>query len=165
MGQITATRNLVAIKVVRHAGQLLWRCNGRNGVSNHQPHDCLLNRLFRHRSKKTSKLRVNGLCAGNSPVTGEFLAQMAITAENVSISWRHHDWYGAYLAPAFIRYDTANSEYDNKMNIYSYNMHVFVWQYIIISLFLGQDGKAQNIEWLLSTHNKLPNNEHWGKIR
>ena len=29
--------------------------------------DCLLNRLFRCRSKKTSKLRVTGLCAGNSP--------------------------------------------------------------------------------------------------
>ena len=29
------------------------RQNGRDGVSNHQPHDCLLNRLFRHRSKKT----------------------------------------------------------------------------------------------------------------
>ena len=31
---------------------------------NHQPHDCLLNHLFRHKSKKTSKLRVTGLCAG-----------------------------------------------------------------------------------------------------
>ena len=48
---------------------LKWRHNGRDGVSNHQPHDCLLSRLFRHRSKKTSKLRVTGLCAGNSPVT------------------------------------------------------------------------------------------------
>ena len=37
------------------------------GVSNHQPHGCLLNRLFRRRSKKTSKLRVTGLCVGNSP--------------------------------------------------------------------------------------------------
>ena len=46
---------------------LQWRHNGRNGVSNHQPHDCLLNRLFRRRSKKPSKLRVTGLCAGNSP--------------------------------------------------------------------------------------------------
>ena len=36
-------------------------------------------------SKKTSKLRVTGLCAGNSPVTGEFPAQMASNAENVSI--------------------------------------------------------------------------------
>ena len=44
-----------------------WRHNDHDGVSNHQPHGCLLNRLFRRRSKKTSKLRVTGLCAGNSP--------------------------------------------------------------------------------------------------
>ena len=37
-----------------------------------------------------SKLRVTGLCAGNSPVTGEFPAQMASNAENISIWWRHH---------------------------------------------------------------------------
>ena len=35
--------------------------------SNDQPHGCLLNRLFGRRSKKTPKLRVTGLCAGNSP--------------------------------------------------------------------------------------------------
>ena len=28
---------------------------------------------------------------GNSPGTGEFLAQMASNAENVSIWWRHHE--------------------------------------------------------------------------
>ena len=44
----------------------------------------------RHRSKKTSKLRVTGLYEGNSPVTGEFPAQMASSAESVSIGWRHH---------------------------------------------------------------------------
>ena len=47
---------------------LQWRHNGRDGFSNHQHQDCLLNRLFRRRSKKTSKLRVTGLCEGNSPV-------------------------------------------------------------------------------------------------
>ena len=46
---------------------LLWRHNDHDGVSNHQPHGCLLNCLFRRRSKKTSKLRVTGLCVGNSP--------------------------------------------------------------------------------------------------
>ena len=54
------------------------------------------NLLFRRRSKKISKLRVTGLCEGNSPVTGEFPAQMASNAENVSIWWRHHvvaSWY------------------------------------------------------------------------
>ena len=36
-------------------------------------------------------LRATGLCAGNSPGTGEFPAQMASNAENVSIWWRHHE--------------------------------------------------------------------------
>ena len=69
---------------------LRWRHNEHNRVSNHQPHDCLLNRLFRRRSKKTSKLHITGICEGNSPVTGEFPAQRASNAENVSIWWRHH---------------------------------------------------------------------------
>ena len=47
-------------------------------------------------AKKPSKLQVTGLCEGNSPVigefiTGEFPAQRASNAENVSIWWRHHD--------------------------------------------------------------------------
>ena len=42
---------------------LKWHHYGRDGVSNH----CLFNRLFRLRSKKTSKLRVTGLCVGNWP--------------------------------------------------------------------------------------------------
>ena len=46
---------------------LHWRHNDNDGVSNHQPHGCLFNCLFRRRSKKTSKLRVTGLCVGNSP--------------------------------------------------------------------------------------------------
>ena len=70
---------------------LQWRHNGPDGVSSHQPHACLLNRLFRRRSKKTSKFIVTGLCAENSPVTSEFPAQMASYAENVSIWWRHHE--------------------------------------------------------------------------
>ena len=45
----------------------------------------------RRRSKKTTKLRVTGLCAWNSPVTGEFPAQMASNAEIVFIWWRHHE--------------------------------------------------------------------------
>ena len=73
--------------------------NGRDGVSNHQPHECLLNRLFGYWSMKTSKIRVTGLCAGNSPVTGEFPAQMVSDAENISIWWRHHvyKWNGNYM--------------------------------------------------------------------
>ena len=50
---------------------LQWRHNGRHGVSDHQAHGCLLNRLFRHRSKKTSKLRVTGLCAAFPRTNGQ----------------------------------------------------------------------------------------------
>ena len=55
---------------------LHWRHNGRDGVSNDQPHDCLLKRLFRRRSKETSKLRVT------AARTGEVPAQMASNVEN-----------------------------------------------------------------------------------
>ena len=69
---------------------LQWRHNERDGVSDNQPHDCLLNHLFRGRSKKLSKLCVTGLRARKWPVTGEFPAQSTSNAENVSIWWRHH---------------------------------------------------------------------------
>ena len=76
---------------------LQWRHNDLDGVSNHQPHDCLLKRLFTHRSKKTSKLRVTGLCVGNSPVAGELSTQRATNADNASIWWRHHNYTGVKL--------------------------------------------------------------------
>ena len=81
----------VVWKAWKSFGPLQWRHNEHHGVSNHQPGDCLLNRLFRRKSKKTSKLRVTGLCEGNTPVIFEFPAQRASNTENVSIWWRHHD--------------------------------------------------------------------------
>ena len=81
--------NKIKKRISQHS--LQWRHNGRNSVSNHQPHDGLFNRLFRRRSTKTSKLRVTGLCAGTSPES-EFPAQMVSNAEGVSIWWRHHVW-------------------------------------------------------------------------
>ena len=91
---------------------LQWRHNEVAGVSNHQPHDCLLNRLFRRRSKKTLKLRVTGLCVGNSPATGEFPAQRASNAENVSIWWRHHDRHSL----------------DNLLHVYIHSMDIDRYQ-------------------------------------
>ena len=70
----------------------LQSVNKRDGVSNHRRLDCLLNCFMGRRSKKTSKLRVTGLCGGNPPVTGGFPSQRASNAENVSIWWRHHEY-------------------------------------------------------------------------
>ena len=72
--------------------RILWRHNERDGVSNPRRLDCLLNRLFRRRSKKTSKLCVTCLCEGNPPVTGGFPSQRASNAENISTLWRHHEY-------------------------------------------------------------------------
>ena len=40
---------------------LRWRRNGRDGVSNHQPHDCLLNSLLRKHQSPTSLAYVRGI--------------------------------------------------------------------------------------------------------
>ena len=91
----SAASEAVRIKTWR---TLQWRHNERDGVSNHQSHDCLFNRLFRHRSKKIPKLCVIGVCAENSLVTGEFPTQRTSNAENLSIWWRHHAMSEIYSA-------------------------------------------------------------------
>ena len=69
--------------MVGYLSALQWRPNGSDSVSNQQSQYFLLNRLFRRRWKETSKPRVTGLCAGNSPGTGE------LCSHYVSIWWRH----------------------------------------------------------------------------
>ena len=123
-----------------------WRHNGRDGVSNHQPHDFLVRRLFRRRSKKTSKLRVIGLCAGNSPVSGVFPAQSASNAENVvrlmtsSCSWRG-------LLVKYIALDlmiTLHTTYAN-LNFTCCYIHV-LWNFInACNGILWKDGDALRI--------------------
>ena len=115
---------------------LLWRYNGHDGVSNHQPHDCLLNLLFRRRSKKTSKLRVTGLCEGNSPVTGEFPAQRASKTENVSIWWRHH------------------GEWLQVLN--SYNLHIVQTPCCIYAGLLSQSSVTSRSWWVRLPWNHCP---------
>ena len=105
-------RQTMMPSLVRVVTSLQRRHNERDVVSNHQPHDCLLNCLFRRTSKKTSKLRVTGLCVGNSPGTGEFPAQMASYAEKISILWRHHAmWNIVFHTPIILlrlKWDGAN---------------------------------------------------------
>ena len=110
-----------------HLLSLQWRHDERDGDSNHQPHDCLLNRLFRRRSKKTPKLGVTGRCAGNSPVTGEFPAQMASDAENVSIWWRHHGIYGQKVLSYVLQSLRTFSRY---YDVYFYK-HYMLYNHVV----------------------------------
>ena len=66
---------------------LQWRHNERDGVSHHWRIYRLLKILFMHRSKKTPKLRVTGLCEGNPPVSGGFPSLRDSNLEDVSIWW------------------------------------------------------------------------------
>ena len=92
---------------------LLWRHNERDGVSMQQRLDCLFNRLFWRRSKKTSKLRVTGRCEGNSPVTGEFPSQRPVTRNfdvffelrlNKRLSKQSWDWWCETLSRSLWRH-------------------------------------------------------------
>ena len=72
------------------------RHNERHGVLYHEYLDCFVNRLFRHKSKKISKLYITGLCGGgggggggNPPETGVFNSQGASNTEHIS-SWLRH---------------------------------------------------------------------------
>ena len=69
---------------------LQWRHNERTDVSNHQPRDCLLNRLFKVQIKENIKAPRHWPLWGE--FTGVFPAQRASNVENVSIWWRHHVW-------------------------------------------------------------------------
>ena len=46
---LTFTAQVITYAI--YAGTLRWRHKGRDGVSYHQPHACLLNRLLGGRSK------------------------------------------------------------------------------------------------------------------
>ena len=73
-------------------------------------------------STKTSKLRITDLCAGNSPVIGEFPAQRASNMENVSIWWRHHDIRILKQQNDRTHYTTAINQYVSVRD-YSHTSH------------------------------------------
>ena len=83
-----AERYPVRQMIIRNT--LQWRHNERDGVSNHQPHHCLLSRLFKAQIQESIKAPRHWPLCGDSPVTGEFPAQRTSNVENVSIWWRHH---------------------------------------------------------------------------
>ena len=126
---------------------LRWRHNGPVSVSNHQPHGCLLNRLFRRRSKKTTKLRVAGLCVGNSPGTGEFPTQMASNAENVSIWWRHHEirllndqvwWRPCIISVNGVSFHSFRPRHFYFLCLYTSLLHLYIYIVIIIIIIKYQ---------------------------
>ena len=105
-----------------------------DAVSNHQHLDCLFNCLFRHKSKKTSKPCVTGLCEGNPPVNGGLLSQRASNAENVSIRWRHH------VSSRIHKYNSDHIfgwrfRYAVRPKNCTHNLHIPVFCYGIVTVY------------------------------
>ena len=78
------------------------------------------------RPKKTLKLRVAGLCGGNSPVTREFPTQRASNAENVSTWWRHHG-----IALQLLSFGGRDASYDCH---YDSEFHLYITESTEIAL-------------------------------
>ena len=119
----------VSVKWPWISGQytLQWRHNGRDSISNHQPHVCFLNRLFRHRSKKTSKLRVTGLCAGNSP------HKWPVTRKSfhLMMSWNHNQ--------AKTRHELCTSLL-GQLNHRQWYIYIYIYIFFLIFFFWGGGG-------------------------
>ena len=106
--------------ICKYGIALRWLHNDCDGVSNHRHLDCMLKRLFRRRSEKTSKFRVTGLCERNPTLTGGFSSQRASNAENISIWWDHHGncWAlrsGLNTSWAALQNDASNDR--TKLNV------------------------------------------------
>ena len=107
----------------------MWRHIERDSVSNHRCLYRLLNRLFRCRSKKISKLRVSGLRAGNSPMTGSRLYRQS-TARGYYTAYINNVYVGALCHGA------KSSAYSKLWDpfIYSYGYNYFALKHIIVIL-------------------------------
>ena len=118
---------------------------------------------FGRRSKKTSKLCFTGVCAGNSPGTGEFPAQMASNAENVSIWWRHHA-----CIPSFSSYWKSFEDRVSVGFIYGYTRSSNELQWFDSDIWFNDDstgddrpGNLQKIPLsLLCTHITYKSTQH-----
>ena len=117
---------------------LQWRHYERDGVLNHQLRDCLLNRLFRRRSKKTLKIRVP--------------AQRASDAENISIWWRHHVYWGVWHRWNRTHYITRTTTkgYTNTFML-PLNTRDEIWTTASIFLW-NSPNKHTSTHWYRMTH-------------
>ena len=117
---------------------LQWRHNDHDGVSNHQVHGCLLNRLFRRRSKKTSNLRVTGLCVGNSPGPVNSPHKGPVTRKMFpfdDVIMMHHFRY--MYTQSLFRSNRISDLILNYLQLYPYDTCNIIW-YCIYTIYVDE---------------------------
>ena len=148
---------------------LQWRHNEPDCVSNHQPHDCLLNRLFRHRSKKhqssASLAFVRGIHRGtvNFPHKGSVTRKMfpfddVIMEYHVKTDVQRNSSPMLISLPKALKQTPLGHDVTNHYNslmqlvqgpLCCYHFYVVLYNYgrwITIALFLWTQCGAQNWE-------------------
>ena len=109
---------------------LQWRWRLKSAASR-----LFAQRLYRRKSKKTSKLRVTGLYAGNSPVTGEFPTQRASNAKRcfhlMTPSCKHHPgvYHVNHTHQAKITHTRVvftDTQYNKENNLHNTAMNLWI---------------------------------------
>ena len=112
----------------RHRVILQWHYYMPDGASDHRRLDYLLNRFFRCGSKKTSKLRVTGLCEGNSSVTGELPQKGPVTRKIFpfdDVIMTYHPWRFVLLKLTYnemITHDDISLLQGKRYEIYTHSL-------------------------------------------
>ena len=95
---------------------LQWRHNERDCILNHRRLYCLLSFCSSADQRKHESSASLAFVKGNSPVTGEFPAQRASKAENVSIWWRHGDHFNMPVPVIYIVSSGQSEPRKGKLN-------------------------------------------------
>ena len=120
-------------------GTLQWRHNERDGISHQWRLDCLLNRLFRHRSKKASKLCITGLCEGFVPSLNKLLDKQS------SCQWFETSWSTCDVAVMWL--DLMQCASGIRLFLFlAYRLSFFTLKYYQWHLAIsGKEAKLQTI--------------------
>ena len=113
---------------------LQWRHNDHDSVSNHQHHVVIQTQI-----KENTKVPCHWPLCGDFTGTGDFPAQRASYAENVSIWWRHHG--EAAYHPYADRHNFQLSHFNftftvNWIEIYITRVISFCCRYVLYILHL-----------------------------
>ena len=126
---------------------LLWRHNGRDSVSNHQPYDCLLNRLFRRRSRKhqssASLAFVWGIHRGpvNSPHKRPVTRKMFLFDDVIMI-------ISMVVFPTEIRYSGGALAHHSKC----FKCYFTRWTFLKVQ-YIRDDSEKNNLRFHFLQHN------------
>ena len=104
---------------------LQWRHNGHD-VSNHQPHHCLLNRLLGRRSKKTSKLRVTGLCVGKM-IPFDDVIMYIFRNQYISIFDSYSSWVAHLLSSFSLFPPSTHHANQRQVSLWCLLGHCVMW--------------------------------------